>query len=316
MSLLFQRKIKLEVGKSGSFSDVVLKATNENSSFDISFDGEMTAEPEPNVMTISVFNLSLKTRTIIENAEMARLSFGYWDSEPSQIFVGDIVFARSEHVGVDWTTSITIADGGRAVKFGRINRTFNPGTTYQFYFSELCKSFNESSDVISKLTFWEKNASVFEKNMTSASNEIEDYQYYGKKKNKKKKPSPTIYANGLTINKKTRRALDDLCNNHSLLWFVHFNCLYVIPKNDNTIMTSQAVKHLDKKVGMLETPSKLEDGALTLKSLILPGIQPGGGIDVQSDIPDMIGQYRISKIRVRGSNFENDCYYEMETFAP
>lgn len=316
MSQLFRRNILLEVGAADAVNANSYIANDRPDTFHISFDGELSVEPEPNIMDVQIFNLNPKSRTAIENAERARLSFGYADVGVKKIFEGDIVTVRSDHVGVDWITNITIADGGRALKYGRINATFTSGTPYSAYFTALCQAFNKSEEILVPLAFCGKNTPIFAAAMSKGTADQENYQYYGNKKKKKKKKKKTLFANGLTISKPIRKALEDLCNTHGLLFFIYDNTLFILPEDDSEIITGSMWEETDAESGMLGYPSKLEDGGVGVRAFIDPRFVPGGGITVWTKQDLLSMSYRISHINVVGSNFENDCYMEMETFAP
>ena len=316
MSQLFRRNILFEAGAADKVDANQFIANDQPETFHISFDGELSVEPEPNIMEVQIFNLNRKSRTAIENAERARLSFGYADAGVKKIFEGDIAMVRSDHSGVDWITSVTIADAGRALKYGRVNETFPPGTTYAEYFATVCQSFNIASGVVVPLTFCGKNTAIFAASMVQGTGTPENCQYYGNKQKKKKKPKKTMFANGLTISKPARKVLEDLCNTHGLLFFIHDNMLFILPEDDSGIITGLMWEETDAESGMLGYPSKLEDGGVSVRAFIDPRFSPGGGVTVWSKQDDLTLSYRISHITIVGSNFENDCYMEMETFAP
>lgn len=316
MSLLLQRRFVLTAGKAANPTAINLTFTSEPGTLDFECEGEMDTTPDPDVATFTIYNLNADTRAKLEAAEVASLSFGYATTPPAKLFSGDVTFVGHDHVGTSWVTKIMVTDGGRALRFGYINAFFPPKTSNLVYFQALCASFNAAAEVLTPIAQWSRNAEVFSAYWTEATDQPDNVKFVGKQKPKKKK-AKTMWSHGLTIAKKTRQALDNLCDNHALIWFIHGGTLFVIPKDNVTLKTTLGYVDVDKSRGMLGVPSKTEAGGVSVRSLLRTDLHPGGGIKVTSEEAAMLSNcYRINKVQFAASNFGEECAMTIETGAP
>jgi hypothetical protein len=95
----------------------------------MSFLVEKTLRKEPNTAELSIWNLSEATRKEIERKPLyVRIDAGY-DGRLERVFTGNLRFGESEKTGENWITRLDLADGDRAFRFARVNRSFKPGVT-------------------------------------------------------------------------------------------------------------------------------------------------------------------------------------------
>jgi|ADGO01.1.fsa_nt_gi hypothetical protein len=104
---------------------------------DCSFTVEKSTKREPNKCSIRVWNLTAEHRAQLESLSVTRqrgpgrirveLEAGYGD-RTSLLFRGDLRHATTVREGPDLVTELEGEDGGRAVLWSRVNRSFPPGT--------------------------------------------------------------------------------------------------------------------------------------------------------------------------------------------
>lgn len=97
----------------------------------IQFEITHSAEKEPNKCQIIVNNAGPATRAFATTRPIAvRLEAGY-GGDLQHLFVGDLRWGQSKLEGVDWLTTLDIADGDRAYRLARVAESFRSGSTVQ-----------------------------------------------------------------------------------------------------------------------------------------------------------------------------------------
>jgi hypothetical protein len=95
----------------------------------IQFEIEHTTEKEPNKCNLTITNAGPETRAFVTTKPIAlRLEAGY-ANEYHHLFVGDLRYGQSKLDGVDWSTTLEIADGDRAYRHARVSESFRAGST-------------------------------------------------------------------------------------------------------------------------------------------------------------------------------------------
>lgn len=96
-----------------------------------------TNKGEPNKCTLEIFNLSPDNRQIIEEAGAEVIVEAGYTGAISQIFKGDLSFGENVRDVADWVTTIEAADGGRAIRRGRIQVQTAAGASVGDVFEQL-----------------------------------------------------------------------------------------------------------------------------------------------------------------------------------
>lgn len=127
MSRLFKRSATVTLikpdGLTGTTSEQI-KITDLRVQFAI----EKTLKKEPNQCELTITNLSETTRARIQKKPLhVEIAAGY-DGNEHLVFKGDLRYGISKRDGADWNTTLELADGDRAYRYGRTNRSFRPGT--------------------------------------------------------------------------------------------------------------------------------------------------------------------------------------------
>jgi hypothetical protein len=106
----------------------------------ISFRVSKTLAASPNKCDIKIYNLSEHTRGELNaNPIIVMLHAGY-DGVQRLLFRGDLRYSRSRLQGADWITTLSIADGGRAYSYARMERSYKPPIQVKRVLEDAAKS--------------------------------------------------------------------------------------------------------------------------------------------------------------------------------
>jgi hypothetical protein len=244
----------------------------------IAFDIEKTNEGVPNPAKIEVYNLSDKTRSILEDpGTRVILSAGYKDLF-GVIFSGNIVRAKHKkkkklqktpvahrYEGVDIVTEVEAADGGNKYRNAYTVRAFPPGTKVQDVIKDLATDFGMPANI--------------------------DYTSI---------PANAQYANGHSIGQETRHALDDICRTHGLEWSIQNEVLQIISKDKTTKLGAIL---LNPKTGLIGSPVKTTSGC-DFEALLQPSLAPGCQVKIESKFVN--GMFKVRKVTHNGDSQEGD----------
>ncbi len=267
MTRLFKRSAALTIGVG---EGQALRFT----AVDFNFSVQKTLDRSPNTAEIQIFNLSKDSRSRIEEAEVQRIQLdaGYeTEAGISTIFVGDKRKASSKREGVDIITTIEAADGERAVRNRRINRSFSPGTTIDSVMEAVGSVFGGTDGIglgnITELTGnsleFEGNGAEFPEGTVVSGSAIE------------------IMA-GLAAATGTELSIQD--QNFQLL-------------RRGQPLPDQAIV-LRADTGLIESPSADSEGLISARALLIPGILPGRQVEIVSEFVG--GFFRVEKATYTG----------------
>lgn len=209
--------------------------------FALDFDIKMSRSKTPNQGIIAIYNLSADTRQRIErDAKSIRVFAGY-DDNFKLIFTGDVVFVNSSKSSVDWKTEIRAGDGWRSFSQSITSRNYAAGTPIR--------------------TIVEQTARDMGIALKESANILKG-----------------VISGSLTLDGRSKDAMDDIVNNHGGQWSIQDNELQVTPITKP--IDGEAII-LAADSGLLETPSVTEKG-VTLRSQLHPDIRPGKVIKLQA----------------------------------
>lgn len=107
----------------------------------IEFEIEKDLKGTPNQCKLTIYNLSVASRDLFKGAPVrVTLEAGYEDA-PRLLFLGDLRFADSDIKGLDWVTTLQLADGGRAYANAKVNKSFTKGTPLRTILDSLARAF-------------------------------------------------------------------------------------------------------------------------------------------------------------------------------
>lgn len=289
MGALFNRKWALTV------------STLEVDAFAIHFRVEKTIKPEPNKVTIEVWNLNDdhraalqelapgkrvgkkagrkgKTSPNLTGSVPVRLEAGYAEDGTDLIYLGDLRTVDSELTGPDWITAITSGDGERAFRTARINQAFGPRTPVRTALSAAVKALGLGNG-----------------NLASVANALS------------LQGTSTVYARGVVLSGSAARALTDICRSANLEWSIQDGVVQFVDLNK---ALAQRAVLLKAGTGLIGSPSVDGNGVLKAKTLMIPGLACGRLVVVDSR--QIQGQFRVEKIITEGHSHGNDWGHDIE----
>lgn len=237
MANLYLRKVELEI----------FPSVGENLKIDelrIKFSVERTTERNPNKAKIEVYNLSDRTRSVLEkkNTRVA-LKIGYEDNAEI-IFIGNVDKVAHKREQVDIITEIEAKDGGNTYRNSRHTKGYPPGIKAKQIFEELGDSMGLP--------------------VSSMEGVPDDFKY----------------ENGVTFSGLTRDHLDNMTQKFDLEWSIQDETLQITKKNEGT---KESVVVLDADSGLVGFPAKTKNG-VEFSSLIQPSLKPGRRVQLESRI--------------------------------
>lgn len=252
---------------------------------DVRFKIEKTLTENPNTAEIEIINASPASRAAFEvKPSFVRIEAGYQPDptkppELALVFEGDLMFAASEYNGVDWVTKVTAAEGGRAYARAQVNRSYGAGTNYRTAIGDVAKSMG--------LKF---------------PSSIADAKAFAKQ-----------FVSGASLTGSSSKQMTKLTKAVGMNWSVQNGQLQLLTefgvRADEAIVISSAT-------GMIGSPilgAPKEPGApvtIKVKTLLEPALLPGGTIKVIGEGVD--GFFKIEKVSISATNFEQDYYSDVE----
>nr|DAM61507.1 MAG TPA: major tail protein [Caudoviricetes sp.] len=112
-----------------------------DNALDIEFDIPFSDKNEPDVSTISIYNLSEDSVNSIEKQGNISVSAGYRDMHNvAEILSGQIESIKTEWKSLDKVTTITISDGAKAWRKKEFSKTYKNNTKASSIMSDLCNA--------------------------------------------------------------------------------------------------------------------------------------------------------------------------------
>lgn len=237
--MLFDRVASLVIGKEG-------KQGRELAGLRFSFSIEKQSTKAPNKCTLRVWNLAPETRGLVEAiGNVLILKAGYvQDTGAQTIFQGDVIRALTVREGPDWVTELEMQDGHKEFRDTKASVSYGRGATALQVLGDLSKRFG--------LPVRELPADVAAKQ----------------------------YPNGFAFAGRLRDAMEKACDYLKLEWSIQNREIQIIKKGG--VFQKRAVV-LSPDTGMVESPM-LESKTMTEKAAAKEGItanQPGVRVTTQ-----------------------------------
>jgi len=210
---LFDRSSQVVFGPIGQNGKLV-------SGLRVKFKVEKTSESAPNKANISIWNLTLDSRTLSEQpGNIITLSAGY-GGQLENVFVGDVQRALTSESGSDWVTDFECGDGENAYRDKNVDVSFGPGTGLSQILSTVGGKFGlgagEQSGIPNK-----------------------------------------SFQNGFVASGSIRSVLDQLTEGYDLEWSIQDGQLQIIKKKST--LSEESVL-LSAATGMISSPKKKDKG--------------------------------------------------------
>ena len=264
----------------------------ESRDIEFAFDIEKSLRREPNKASISIYNLSANHRAQLEQLNVysrpgarnpgsgqgrirVELEVGYGDST-FLLFRGDLRTAISERPD-EWTTKVEGEDGGRAVVWSRVNRSYQPNTPVFVPLRDCAEAMGVGIGNLS---------------------DYSDVTLEG---------GSNVFTMGTVLSGPAPDELHGLCRSLGLTYSVQNGALQFLRRGQALQSTTVVLRSGSGLVGL---PSRQPDGTITVKALIQPDLYPGRQVSIESD--SVRGFYRIYKAKYAGDTSTADWYVTLE----
>lgn len=232
----------------------------------------------PNHSKIELFNLSVESRSSIKKGYLVQLLAGYSTLKNKSpligtIFTGNVYTAKSDRNGPEIITTLECLDGGSAITYAVLDKSYGPGTTLVQILTDIATAMS--------LTTTSNPAAV------SAGVAIGI-------------PEQT-FNNGFVCKGPCKDSLDMLLKPQGLEWSVQNGNLNIIPKTAFDGNTAQVVS---VETGMIGVPS-LNEYFVQFTSLLNPKLVPGALVQIFSENTLLNGFYKIRKAKYTGDSHDN-----------
>lgn len=264
-TLLFDRRVIITIDS--------LQITD----LDCSFSVEKTLKPAPNNAEVTIFGLNPDHRAQLEQLRakskaatkgiVCSIEAGY-ATGTSQIFLGDLRTVETTRSGPEWQTRLTSGDGEKGAQHGRIQLSYSAGVANDVPLRALARAMG-----------------VGEGNLSKVVSQLQHAQF----------PA------GVTLSGPSYRQLVTLANGMGLQVTIQDSALQFQPIGK--ALAGTAIK-LTSDTGLLDSPSIDNEGILTAKTLMIPGLRVGSIIVMDS--LTIKGNYIVQKATWSGSNFDGD----------
>lgn len=224
---------------------------------------EMNVDKEPNTGEVTITNLSETTRSDMKIKPLSVEIDAGFDGNLRHLFRGDLRQGFSEMKGADWETKLQLADGDRAYRYARVNKSYKRGTKLSQILKDCASSMGLTIDT-----------------KTLGSPDLQN-----------------AVASGHVMLGSTRDELTKLLAPFGYHWSIQ-NGKFIALRDEETSDTQAYV--ISEDTGMMNSPTWTtpdqsgKPSALHVKSLLFPELQPGGRIVVRSR--DTNGTFRIEKL--------------------
>lgn len=284
---LFGRAFKLVVGVPDN-PDIKVEAEFDGSDtrgldvsgFDIDFTIEKTLKPEPNTCDIKVYNLSEVNRKILSGSKLTvKLEAGY-KGATSLLYFGEVRAAWTDRQGPDFITHLESGDGEKEIAKSRINVARGAKVPI----------FSALSSIVEAIGVGQGNVGAIESVLLSRG---------------------IASINGGSLTGSAASRLTDLCRSAGLEWSIQNGAIQIL--DIGKTISTQALT-ISSDTGMIESPTVDSGGILSVTTLIIPGLQPG--VLVNMDSLFYKGGYRIERCKWAGQIYGNNwqCSWEAKKY--
>lgn len=245
----------------------------------VAFSIEKNLGKEPNECSITVTNLSEKSRQELQKKPIrVTLEAGYID-QLETIFVGDVRWAESKRDRVDWHTTFECGDGHRAYRYARLNKTFRKGVTVRRALQDTAAAMNFRLPP-----------------------EIADDPSLDKQ-----------FAAGFAASGPARDVLSALLAPRGLTWSIQNGKLQILRETQTIRKGAALINQGNGLIGIPELSSPKDKGnppTLHCETLLRADISPGGII--QLDSRSIKGRFKVRRVLHVGDTHGSEWKTEIE----
>jgi hypothetical protein len=296
---LFGRSCRLVIGYPNSPDaavDVAFSKANSSgidiSGIDFDFTVEKSLKPTaPNTCSLKIYNLSDISRQKISGAGRLTvlLEAGYYGAT-SQLYFAETRAGWSTRDGADFVTHIESQDSVAKPTGVRKTKKLQPGA----------KSGNLNLTLGAKVPMQQAFQTIAD-TMGVGLNVQQLNQALG---------FGTLVSsvNGAALVGSAAQRMTDLCRSAGCEWSIQDGVLQVL--NIGKVLSTFKAIEISDKTGMIDSPSVDSQGAVTVSTLLIPGLLPGVLVNIDSLFVN--GGYRVEKCRYHGSTTGGDwtCHFD------
>lgn len=265
-------------------SAVLTVGTIEITGLRFTFRVHRSLKPNANTCEACIYNLNPDHRSQLEQLSAVPVSLvaGYV-GQTSQIFLGDLRVAFATISGTDIISKISGGDGEKAIATTRISQNFRKGTPQnQLLVKAIVAAFTEQEIGAGNLSdFLSANP-----------------------------PSPAVASS--ILHGSAFRELNHLVQAAGWEWSIQQSKLQFLKKT--TALPGQALS-VSQKTGMVGSPSvdsSAKQPVLTVTTLLIPDVNPGRLLVLDSENSRLNGAYRIETVDSSGDTHGQEWYHKIE----
>jgi hypothetical protein len=278
MARLLNRNVAITIAKPQSFFIQAPNAVMVRN-LRVVFNVEKNLGEDPNTCEVKVYNLAERTRGEVQVKPIhVRVDAGY-DGQTERLFTGDVRHAFSRRLPTDWETVIQVADGDRAHRFARVNRSFKSGVSAKQAIAECAKAMGLK----------------LPKTADDARGLV------------------TAFTSGLTLQGPASAELTRLLTPHGFTHSIQDGRLQILQDGQATEAEAVVISQDTGMIGSPEfgTPEKSgEKPTLSVKSLLKPAVSAGGLVKVES--LSINGVFKVIKVVHSGDTHGSDWFTTIE----
>ena len=223
---------------------------------------DRTLAPEPNTLDLLVWNLSGDSRKRLQSSAPLRVivEAGYAEGT-EQIFVGDVRNVTSVHEDADWITRIWSGDGEVAYRTAQIDEALAAGARVEQVFRRAAEALGLSlGNALEKARAGDVRGALAE------------------------------WTKGTVLSGRASDELTKLCRTLGYTWSIQDGAIQVLADGDTT---GEQALVLSPSSGLIGSPEAGEKGIVHATSLLQPGLRPGRGCKLESELFN--GFYRVER---------------------
>lgn len=226
----------------------------------------------PNHSKIELYNLSIESRQAIKKGYLVQLQAGY-NNLIGTIFTGNVFKATSDRKGPDIITTLECLDGGSAITYARLDKSYPAGVT----------NFQILTDIATAMSI------------------TANYQPVSVNAGVALGIPRVTYNTGFVATGPCKDTLDKLCKPQGLEWSIQNGNLNIIPQSAYDGNSAQVVSI---GTGMIGVPST-NDYFTQFTSLLNPKIVPGSLAQLISENASLNGYYKVRRSHYEGDSHDN-----------
>jgi hypothetical protein len=245
----------------------------------VRFSINKSLESTPNTGEIEISNLNADTREALSQDKLIlSLDAGY-DGNLDRVFRGDVVYAVSTKSLTGYDTKLQVADGSRATRHARVNRSFQGEVTHK----DAIKAVAESMGL-----------SPSDKDLSA--NDLQ-----GK------------FSSGLSLEGISSKAMTKLLSRSNKSWSIQDGRLLILGDRESSSVEAVIVSEDTGMVGSPEvvsaTPGK--GSSIVVNHLLSAKLMPGVLTSVRSR--NVVGLYRVDKVSLTGDTHGSEWNSRVES---